>query len=312
MQMNSPLVAAAAALLVLAALPALAQPAAPQPSAQPPAQQIQIEPIRDNVYWAPGEGRNGNSGVIVGKTGVIVIDVMASETAGRDLLAQVAKLTPKPLAAVILTGAAGEAIQGLAAVPRDVPVIGHESTARRLKAWIDGHARFAPPGGRLPTELIHGPRSTRTLDGVKLEFLHLAPAHTDTEMAVYLPRQRVVFAGWVVQAKPDFPIIHGKDGGGDFNWGGSALGWITFTKGLLALDADTYVLGQGDLWTKADLKRRLDAQEAVVAQIRQLVAAGKSHDEIRAALGPAATLNGRHFDFMFSEIAYDEITGAKR
>jgi glyoxylase-like metal-dependent hydrolase (beta-lactamase superfamily II) len=310
--MKSPFVAAAAALLALAALPVSAQPAASPPAAQPPAQPIQIKPIRDNVYWAPGEGRNGNSGVIVGKSGVIVIDVMASEAAGRELLAQAAKLSPKPLVAVILTGAAGEAIQGLGAVPPDVPVIAHESTARRLKAWTDAHARFAPPGGRLPSELIRGPRATRTIAGVKLEFLHLAPAHTDTEMAVYLPRQKVVFAGWVVQARPDFPIIHGKDGGGDFNWGGSALGWITFTKGLLALDADTYVLGQGDLWTKADLARRLDAQQAVVAQIRQMVAAGKSHDEIRAALGPAATLNGRHFDFMFSEVAYDEITGAKR
>ena len=47
-------------------------------------------------------------------------------------------------------------------------------------------------------------------------------------------------------------------------------------------------------------------------QIREMVAAGKSHDEIRTALGPAANLKGRHFDFMFSEIAYDEITGAKR
>jgi cyclase len=151
-----------------------------------------------------------------------------------------------------------------------------------------------------------------TLEGVKLEFLHLAPAHTDTEMAVYLPRQKIVFAGWVVQAKPDFPIIHGKDGGGDFNWGGSALGWITFVKGLLALDADTYVLGKGDLWTKADLERRLESQEGVVKQIREMVAAGRSHDEIRAALGRAANLNGRHFDFMFSEIAYDEITAGKR
>jgi hypothetical protein len=126
-------------------------------------------------------------------------------------------------------------------------------------------------------------------------------------MAVYLPKQKVVFTGWVVQARPDFPIIHGKDGGGDFNWGGSARGWIAFTKGLLALDADKYVLGQGDVWTKAQLRERLAAQEAVLRRIEDMVAAGNTHDEIREALGPAGSLNGRHFDFMFSEIAYDEV-----
>jgi len=300
------------AAVALAVAPACAQAPAPIPPAEPAAPRVQIKPIRDNIYWAPGEGRNGNSGVVVGKTGVILIDVMASKAAGEALLADAAKLTSKPVKYVILTGAAGEAIQGLAAVPPGLPIIAHESTARRLRLWIDQRARFAPPEARMPTELIHGARSTRTLDGVKMEFLHLAAAHTDTEMAIYLPQRKVVFAGWVVQAQPDFPIIHAKDGGGDFNMGGSALGWITFTKGLLALDADTYVLGKGELWTKADLRRRLEAQEAVVRQIREMVAAGRSHDEIRASLGPAANLKGRHFDFMFSEIAYDEITGAKR
>lgn len=309
--MKTVLAAALAAAFAMAAVPALAQAPSPKPATEPAVQKIEIKPIRDNVYWAPGEGHNGNAGMVIGKTGMIVIDVMASKPAGEALLAEVSRLSPKPVKDVILTGAAGEAIQGLGAVPSGVPVIAHESTARRLKLWIDQHARFAPPDGRLPTELIHGTRHAATLDGVKMEFLHLAPAHTDTEMAVYLPRQKVVFAGWVVQARPDFPIIHGKDGGGDFNWGGSALGWITFVKGLVGLDADTYVLGQGPLWTKADLQKRLDAQEAVVRQIREMVAAGKSHDEIRAALGPQANLNGRHFDFMFSEIAYDEITGGR-
>ena len=297
----------ACALLISApAAAAEASPAAPQP-----VQSIQFKPLRDNVYWAPGEGRNGNSGLIVGRTGAIVIDVMASEAAGRALLAAIPQVTPKPLKFVILTGAAGEAIQGLEAVPPDVPIIAHQDAVRRMQAWIAQGARFAPPKDRPVTRAIRGPRETITLDGVRMQLLHLAPAHTDTEMAVYLPRQRVVFAGWVVQGAPDFPIIHAKDGGGDFNFGGSALGWIDFVKGLLALDADTYVLGKGDLWTKAQLRQRFEAQEAVVRRIRDMVAAGKSHDEIRVALGPAASLNGRHFDFMFSEVAYDEIVKSR-
>jgi glyoxylase-like metal-dependent hydrolase (beta-lactamase superfamily II) len=298
------------AALSLTAAPALAQQ--PAPAAPPAVQTIQLKQIRDNVYWAPGEGHNGNSGVIVGKSGVIVIDVMASQEAGAALLAAAGKLTPKPVKTVILTGAAGEAIKGLGAVPAGMPILAHESAAARMQKWADEGARFAPPKGHPPTELIRGPRVNRTIDGVPMQFLHLAAAHTDTEMAIYLPRQKIVFTGWVVQASPDFPIIHGKDGGGDFNWGGSSKGWLEFTRGLVALDADTYVLGSGDLWTKAQMRERLDAQQAVFDRIREMVAAGKTHDEIRTALGPAANLKGRHFDFMFSEIAYDEIVAARQ
>jgi glyoxylase-like metal-dependent hydrolase (beta-lactamase superfamily II) len=43
---------------------------------------------------------------------------------------------------------------------------------------------------------------------------------------------------------------------------GSSEGWIETMKGIVALDADTFVPGHGDLQTKADLQKRLaNAQE---------------------------------------------------
>jgi glyoxylase-like metal-dependent hydrolase (beta-lactamase superfamily II) len=133
-------------------------------------------------------------------------------------------------------------------------------------------------------------------------FLHIAPSHTVAESSIYLPDQRIVFTGYVAQARPDFPVIHPDQDG-------SAAGWLKFMKVLINLDADTYVLGPGDIWTKAQMEQRLGAQQAVYEQIKGLVTAGKSRDDIRAALHSG--LNGRYPNYLFSEVAYDEIVKAK-
>jgi cyclase len=132
-------------------------------------------------------------------------------------------------------------------------------------------------------------------------FLHIAPSHTVAESSIYLPDQRIVFTGFVAQARPDFPVIHPDQDG-------SAAGWLKFMKALINVDADIYVLGPGDIWTKAQMEQRLAAQQAVYEQIRSLVAAGRSRDDIRATLHSG--LNGRYPNYLFSEVAYDEIVKA--
>jgi hypothetical protein len=54
------------------------------------------------------------------------------------------------------------------------------------------------------------------------------------------------------------------------------------------------------------MEQRLSAQQAVYDQIKSLVAAGKNRDEVRTALH--TSLNGRFPNFMFSEVAYDEVS----
>jgi hypothetical protein len=56
-------------------------------------------------------------------------------------------------------------------------------------------------------------------------------------------------------------------------------------KRLAALNADTYVPGQGDLQTKAGIQTRLANVEARREKIKQLVAQGKPLDEVQQALG---------------------------
>src|SRR4029077_8780502 len=106
-------------LFVLAGVASMAQ----QPAAPPPPTMKQLKP---NV-WAGLGGSGGNSTIIIGKTGVIVVDAKQTEQGAKDLLAEIAKITPKPVTTVFLTHSDGDHVNGLVAYPAGVKIIAHEN-----------------------------------------------------------------------------------------------------------------------------------------------------------------------------------------
>jgi cyclase len=297
------------AFLVLAvgAVPfgaALAQDGSGNDAARPaprPVAPVTIKQLRDNVYVALG-GAGGVSGIVVGDKGVIVIDAKQTPDSAAQTIARIGEITPKPVTTIILTGNGGEGIPGLEAYPAGLKIIAHTTTQKALERLAAANARNKAPADKMPNVLVKDDRKLLNLEGMRMVFLHIAPSHTVAESSVYLPDQRIVFTGYVAQARPDFPVIHPDQDG-------SAEGWMKFMKALINVDADIYVLGPGDIWTKAQMEQRLAVQRTVYAQIKSLVAAGKSRDEIRTELHSG--LNGRYPNYLFSEVAYDEIVKAK-
>src|ERR1044072_5180590 len=85
-----------AVILFCVASFALAQQAAQAP---PP---ITMKMLKPDV-WAGLGGSGGNSTIIIGKTGVIVVDAKQTEAGAKDLLNEIAKITKLPVKTVILT-----------------------------------------------------------------------------------------------------------------------------------------------------------------------------------------------------------------
>ncbi len=152
-------------------------------------------------------------------------------------------------------------------------------------------------------------KETLKIDGVKLELYHWAPAHTSGDLVVYLPSEKIVFTGDIIATQMPDPLIH-------LEKNGSSEGWITTTKGIVALNADHFVPGHGDVQTKADIQKRLADAEAKRAKIKELVAQGKSLDEIRAAVGDPPPARGRGPGgggrgpgfASFTQVVYEELT----
>jgi glyoxylase-like metal-dependent hydrolase (beta-lactamase superfamily II) len=229
--------------------------------------------------WAALGGAGGNSTIIVGKTGVIVVDAKQTEAGAKDLLAEIAKVTPKPVTAAIITHSDGDHVNGLVAFPPGIKIIAHEGNKKEQEAALAAGGRGAPPADRLPNQVVSKNKETMTIDGVKLEFHHFAPAHTSGDLIVYLPAQKIVSTGDIVVTNraDDNPNIH-------FEKNGSTEGWLANVRGMIALNADAYVTGHGDIVTKADLQRKLTATQERRNKIAAMVKEGKTLDEIKAAL----------------------------
>src|ERR1700704_5493367 len=74
--------------------------------AQQPPQPLTVTKIKDNVYWARG-GAGSNDGIIVGATGVIVVDTKTTADSEKEVIAEIAKITPKQVNTAIITHSDG-------------------------------------------------------------------------------------------------------------------------------------------------------------------------------------------------------------
>jgi cyclase len=275
---------------------------------QTPAQQtptpFTVHQLKPNVYWVEGGG--GNSGVIVGDKGVIVVDAKTSAAGGKELLEDIAKITPKPVTTVILTHSDGDHVNGLASFPAGVKVIAHEGNKKEQEKALSAGGRGAPPADHLPSQVVSKNRENLKLEGVKVELYHWAPAHTSGDLVVYLPSEKIVFTGDIIATQLPDPLIH-------LEKNGSSEGWIATTKGIVGLKADQFVPGHGDVQTKSAVEKRLTDAEAKRAKIKDLVAQGKSLDEIRTAVGDAPPAQGRGGGrgpgfASFTQVVYEELT----
>jgi glyoxylase-like metal-dependent hydrolase (beta-lactamase superfamily II) len=178
---------------------------------------LKVTKIRDNVYLAKG-GRGGNDanvGFVVGKTGVIFVDSKNSAESEKDVLAEIAKITPQSVNAAMILHSDHEL--GVTALPAGLTIIAQENTKKEMEAST---ARDAVPQAYFPTKTIANDE-TLTIDGVRVRLLHWAPAHTSGDLIAYFPAQKVVFAGDLIVT--DFPLagtqihpdLHGSVGGMD-------------------------------------------------------------------------------------------------
>jgi len=268
-------------------------------SAQGPSMPLTIKLLRGGVYWSSG-GDGGNTGIIVGKGGVIVIDAKTTANSARDMLAQIAKLTPEPITHVILTHSDADHVNGLAAFPKGLTIIAQEGCKKEIEESLSGPR--PSPRESIPNHTV-AKKEVTTIDGVRVQLLHWVPAHTSGDLITYLPDQKIVFVGDIIATMQTYTGIHPEKNG-------SSAGWITTMKGIIALDADTFVPGHGDLQTKADLQKRLARVEERRAKIKELVAQGKSLDQVKQALNDTekdtVLPNGLVFP-TFTEVVYKEV-----
>jgi glyoxylase-like metal-dependent hydrolase (beta-lactamase superfamily II) len=265
---------------------------------------LKVTKVKDNVYWAQG-GVGSNDGIIVGTTGVIVVDTKTTVDSEKEVIGEIAKITPKAVNTAIITHSDGDHVNGLAAFPAGLSIVAQENCKKEMEA--SAGSRNPAPQDRLPTK-TYAKTDNLTVDGVHIRLYHWAPGHTSGDTVVFLPDEKIVFGGDLLAGAPDRAEtrIHMEKQG-------SAAGWIENAKGMLGLDADTYLTGHGEMMTKAEVQKKLDLIQDKYNKIKAMVAQGKSLDEIKTSLGeptaaPPANPNGAPPVPGLTEVIYMELS----
>jgi glyoxylase-like metal-dependent hydrolase (beta-lactamase superfamily II) len=230
------------------------------------AQTPKAEAIAPGVWFVQGVSALGssanrnfisNAAFVVTDSGVVVIDALGSPPLAAELLAEIRRITDKPVTQVIVTHYHADHVYGLQAFKAaGAEIIAHtradeylqSDTARlRLQAsredlfpWVDEATRLLPPDRRLtgPTAL--------TLGGVRFEISHAGPAHTPEDLVIWLPERRVLFVGDLV-FRGRIPFVGLADSGA----------WVQALDRLLAYDAALIVPGHGAVSAQAKDDLRL-------------------------------------------------------
>lgn len=177
----------------------------PEPTPAPPLRP-RLEETAPGVhaYIQPDGGWClGNAGVLIGDDTVALVDTAATARRARALRAAVATRTPLPVSTVVLTHHHGDHHFGTSVAAPGAAVVAHENTreemARRGLALRDvwpgtdwGDIRLA-----LPT-LTFRDRAVLRVGDLTAELLHIGTAHTTGDIVVWLPEQRILFAGDVL------------------------------------------------------------------------------------------------------------------
>jgi len=272
--------------------------------AQQPPQPLKVTKVKDNVYWVQG-GVGSNDGFIVGDKGVVLVDTKTTVDSEKGVIAEIAKVTPKMVNTVIITHSDGDHVNGLAAFPAGLTIIAQENCKKEMEA--SAGSRNPAPQDRLPTK-TYTKTDKLTADGVHIQLYHWANGHTSGDTIVYLPNEKIVFGGDLLVANRPDTLIH-------LEKNGSAAGWIENAKGMVGLNADTYLTGHGDMMSKADVQKKLDFIQDKYNKIKTMAAQGKSLDEIKTSLGESTApappnANGAPAAATLTEVIYKEV--AKR
>src|SRR6266849_10050486 len=128
----------------------------------PPPEPFSVNLIKDGIYWTRG-GAGGNTGFVVGKDGVIVFDSKMTPDSTREMLAAIAKITPKPVTDVILSHSDADHVNGLSAFPKGVNILAQENCKKEMEA--SKNSGRPAPQDYLPTQTFDK-EIDATIDGV--------------------------------------------------------------------------------------------------------------------------------------------------
>jgi glyoxylase-like metal-dependent hydrolase (beta-lactamase superfamily II) len=172
-----------------------------------------LEVLAPGVYALTAEG-DPNVGAIEGEDFLVAFEALATPTAARKWLAKLREYTDKPVRYLVLSHYHAVRVLGASAFDAEV-IVAHEKTKfligeRGKQDWASEFGRMprlfddpdSIPGLTWPTATFN---DTFTIDlggdHGELVLKHVGRGHTAGDIVAWLPKQKILFAGDLVEAQ---------------------------------------------------------------------------------------------------------------
>ncbi len=254
-----------------------------------------LKRIAENVYSyadvknsSPQNSFGANSGIIIGRDGIVVIDTLTSAKEAKRFIRDIRSITDKPIKYVVNTHSHLDHTFGNAEFERlGAVIISQSNDARIMRNSSEAVLKNAGAYGLSDKDMegtkIAYPSLTFSrnmgidLGDERIEMIYAGPSHTEGSIMVLLPDKKLLFAGDIL-----FTNYHPFVADGDIN------SWINVLDTILAMDVSTVVPGHGPVSGRKDIR---DMKEYLIAfdkKAKELCAKSKDIDwivsEIKRAL----------------------------
>ena len=236
--------------------------------------------LKDDLYVIHNAVVPGNTTVLVTNDGVLLVDDKF-EIDHAGIMAELKKITSKPVKYVINTHHHADHSGGNAKMQAmDVKILATQEAREQMVISNQ-------PG--IPDIVIEH-HAHVFLGGKNVALFHYGRAHTNGDLVVLFPAERVLAAGDMFTKGDDVPELI------DYSGGGSGVEWPQTLQSVLQLDFDTVVPGHGPVSTKKDLADFRQSTIRLVSRVREMNRAKKSKDEIKQMLGKEFHWADLHFN----------------
>jgi len=264
--------------------------------------EVSVQQLRGNVSVLMGSG--GNITVLASPEGKLLVDAGIAVSKAR-VSAALDSLGPGPLKYVIDTHYHWDHTDGNAWVHEaGATVVAHENTLKRLTSGtrvIEWGFFFPPaPPAALPTIVVQNEK-TIGFGGEDVMIRHYQNSgHTDTDLAVYFPRENVLAVG-DIWWNAHYPFIDNGAGGSI----DGVIAWVTAC--IKSANEDTIIVpGHGAVSNRAEFVEFREMLVEIRANVARLKKQGKTLAETIAAK-PTAKFDAKFGDFLINPAFFTQL-----
>ena len=262
-------------LILTWALPARAQDLGPD-----------FTKVKDGIYTFAPDATTTTCSFVVTQEGVVMIDGCNSPLDSRRMLAAIKKVTDKPIVFLIDTETHSDHTGNHFMFSPPAVIINHEGAAEAMKkefnpkraetlAAQSAEMRAALQGNKLITPQIeYKNKMTLNLGERTFELIYLKNVHSEADTVIWLPKERVLFAGSAANVKTFInlrPAVVLPD-------------VLASYKLMKSLNPEVVVSGHGPVTTTKIFDEYESYYTLLLKRVGEMAAQGKSLDEIKKEL----------------------------